>query len=316
MKDIFATVGKIGGLIFAALVILFTSWMTLNLAGRLIPGNVILQFMTLVLFDLAALIWFIQFITQAKGTLQWAIAGIGFAVGLLGAVIMAGGELILGQQLVVIDDPSKLGWALVATVIVAALAHAVLVYAFHFTAPATLNRIENAQEVAKAVGKAYKDTRAELARNSDELTASLRASVMFEAQQEIAAATAAHIRGAGLLASKAGETMRGGLVIPGQLHDVSQAQAAILTETPAQQAPRRRWWQPRKDSKPSEPSEARKQSEKSDPEKAAFDPAILALLAQALAELQAKPTAPAGLYASDAAANVASDRPNVEGGAE
>ena len=294
MKDIFATIGKIGGLIFAAAVIGFTSWMTLNLAGRLIPGNTILQAMVLVLFDVGAFVWFVQFLTQARGTVQWAIAGIGFVVGIVGTVIMTAGELVLGQSLVVLDDPTKLGWILVSTVIVAALAHAVLIYAFHLVEPATLNRIENAQEVAKAVGKAYKDTRGEIERNSDELTAALRASVLFEAQQQIASATAAHIRGAGLLASKAGEAMRGGVVIPGQARDLDRPQAAILTDN---QAPARLpWW--RKVRKPSKPSAT---SEPSKPAPAP-DPALVAALVAAVTA--AMQPAPAGIYASDAAANV------------
>ena len=174
MKDILATVGKIGGLVFAALVIGFTSWLTWLLAKRLIPDSTVLQFMTLALFDGAALVWFIQFITQAKGTLQWAISGIGFLVGLAGAVIMAGGELILGQSLVVVEDPTTMGWVLVSTVIVAALAHASLVYAFHFTDPSVKNRIENAQQVSKAIEKAYGDARQEIERHTQELTAGLR----------------------------------------------------------------------------------------------------------------------------------------------
>ena len=220
MKDILATVGKIGGLVFAALVIGFTSWLTWLLAKRLIPDSTVLQFMTLALFDGAALVWFIQFITQAKGTLQWAISGIGFLVGLAGAVIMAGGELILGQSLVVVEDPTTMGWVLVSTVIVAALAHASLVYAFHFTDPSVKNRIENAQQVSKAIEKAYGDARQEIERHTQELTAGLRESVLYEAQQQIGAATAAHIRGAALLQEKTGEAMRGGgVIIPGTARD-------------------------------------------------------------------------------------------------
>ncbi len=208
MKDIFGTAGKILGLIFAALVICYTSLLTIQLSARLTPGNTVLQFMTLVLFDGAAFVWFIQFITQAKATLQWAIAGIGFIVGLLGAVVMAGGELILGQSLVAVDDPSKIGWVLVATVILAALAHATLIYLFHFTDPETKNKIENAQEVSKALEHAYKDARAEISRNVDTLTAGLVESVLFEAQQQIGAATAAHIRNAARLEARAGESLR------------------------------------------------------------------------------------------------------------
>ncbi len=230
MKDILGTVGKIGGLIFAAACITFTGWMTWLLAQRLIPDNTILQAMTLVLFDVGALVWFVQFVTQAKGTLQWAISGIGFLVGLAGAIIMAAGELILGQQLVVVEDTTTLGWVLVATVIIAALAHATLIYAFHFTDPAVKNRIENAQQISKAVEKAYGDARQEIERHTQELTAGLRESVLYEAQQQISAATAAHIRGAALLEEKTGEAMRGGLVIPGAARDAGTPARPLMDE--------------------------------------------------------------------------------------
>jgi hypothetical protein len=213
MKDIANTIGKYLGLIFAAAVILFTASLTLQLAQRLIPDNVFLQYMTLVLFDVAAFVWFVMFITQAKGTVQWALAGIGFLVGLAGAIIMAGGELILGQKLVVISDPSRIGWVLVATVIIAALTHVTLAYAFHFSDPAVKNRVENAQEVSKAISRAYEDARAQIARNADLLTAGLVESTLFEAGQQISAATVSHIRNANALEEKTAELLRGAPVI-------------------------------------------------------------------------------------------------------
>lgn len=213
MNDIFKTIGKILGWVFAALVITYTTLLTFQLATRLTPGNLALQAMTVVLFDGAALTWFITFVTVARGTLQWAIAGIGFIVGLAGAIIMAGGELVLGQSLVTVDDPARLGWILVSTVIVAALVHATLIYLFHFADPEVKNRIENAQEVSKAIERAYKDARAEINRNVDSLTSGLLESVLHEAMQQINAATAVHIRNAAVIKAKTGETLRGGPVV-------------------------------------------------------------------------------------------------------
>lgn len=196
MKDIFASVGKLLGLVFAALVIGFTSLLTWKLAQRIIPDDTILQVMTLVLFDGAALIWFITFIAQAQGTTQWALASVGFAVGLLGAVIMAAGELVLGQQLVAVDNPEQLGWILVATVVVAALAHAVLIYLFHFSNPQVKNRIENAQKVSQAIERAYADARGRIDDEVDQLVAGLVESVVDEARKQIDSVTARHIRSA------------------------------------------------------------------------------------------------------------------------
>ncbi len=173
MKDIFSTVGKVMGLLFAALVIGYTSWLTYLLAQMLIPDQVFLQVMTLVLFDVAALVWFVQFLTTARGTMQWALAAIGFLVAIVGTVIMAVGELVLGQQLVVIEDPTRIGWILIATLAVSALVHVLLIYLFHFSDPMLMNRIETAQKVGAAISQAGQDARAEIDRNMPEITANL-----------------------------------------------------------------------------------------------------------------------------------------------
>jgi len=204
MSQIGKAIGKVLMLVFACATIAFTSWMTLLLAQRMIPTNTILQFMTLILFDAAALIWFITFVTQATGTWQWAVAGIGFGVGLIGSIIMAAGELVLGQQLVVVDDPTRLGWVLVSTVIVAALMHASMIYAYHFLDPSVKNRIENAQKVSEAVEHAYKDARNQIDYKMDELTAKLVDSVMFEAEQQLSLLTAGHLRRGNDLGTKTG----------------------------------------------------------------------------------------------------------------
>lgn len=201
MGNIMKVVGKILMAIFFAVVIAFTSWMTLLLAQRMIPGNTILQFMTLSLFDVAAFVWFVSFVTQAKGTTQWAVSLIGFGIGIIGSVIMAAGELILGQKLVVLDDPTRLGWILIMVVIVAALAHALLTYAFHFSDPHMRNRIENEQKVAEAIEYAYKDAREQIEKEMDNLTKDLVESVMFDARQQLSQVTAGHIRRAQLAAS-------------------------------------------------------------------------------------------------------------------
>ncbi|MFZ6029636.1 MAG: hypothetical protein ACOYYS_18130 [Chloroflexota bacterium] len=275
MKDIFTTIGKVLGWCFAATVILYTSLLTWQLAGRIVPGNPVAQAMTLVLFDVAALVWFIQFITQARGTLQWALSAIGFLVGLGGAIIMAGGELVLGQQLVQIEDPTQIGWVLLSTVVVAALAHATLTYFFHATDPAVKNRIENAQEVSKAVERAYADARSEIARNVDSLVAGLRDSVLYEAERQIAASTAMHIRNGHRLEAKIGETLRGGEVVE------AQTKGAALTP----HRPRIRWPWRRGDKHQAriEPAEQ--------PQPTA-DPALTAAVLAALAQFQAEQPAP------------------------
>jgi len=219
MKDIAGNVGKMLGYLFAALVIGYTATLTYMLAGRLVPGNLFLQIMTVALFDGAAMVWFIMFITQAKGTSQWAMALVGWVVGLIGAVIMVAGELILGQNLVVFADPSRLGWVLITTVIIACVVHVTLVYLFHLADPTVRNRIEIAQKVSEKIERAYNDARKEIDRQQDQLTAGLSESIFADARQVLENVTALNIRSKNRKEQSNREIVRDATIIPGIARD-------------------------------------------------------------------------------------------------
>lgn len=160
MKNIFSQMAKVVSFIFAAIVIAYTTYLTWLVAQLLVPDNVPAQVMTVLLFDFAALVWFSAFLFVAKGIWQWVFSGIGFLLSLAGTVIMAGAELVLGQKLVVLDNPEQLGWIVILTVISMCLVHVVLTYAFHFSDPDTINHIENMQVAAEHRAEALKEARA------------------------------------------------------------------------------------------------------------------------------------------------------------
>ena len=214
MKDIFGVVVKILGLVFAAAVIGYTAYLTFLLAQRIVPDNTVLQFMTIVLFDFGAAVWFFQFIATSKSAAQWAIAGLGFAMGLGGAVVMAGGELILGQKLVVVDNLEQIGWILVSVNIAAALVHALLSYMFHLAEPSVINRIENSVKIASVQEKAFKAARAEIDRQADDMGKDLASSLVYQARAELAAAALPHLRKGAQIETQAAEAMTSGLIIP------------------------------------------------------------------------------------------------------
>lgn len=233
MKNIFGSVGKYLGYLFAALIISYTATLNFQVAGRLVPGNLFMQAMTVALFDVAALVWFVMFITQARGTAQWAFALIGWLVGLIGAVILAGGELILGQNLVVFSNPERLGWILIATVIVACITHVLLTYLFHLNDPAVKNRIEIGQKVAEKIARAHEDARNELDRNSAALTAGIKDSVLSWANQVLEAETAVHIRDKNRQQGKNQEIIRDATIIPGVARDVPAFNPPPVAARPA-----------------------------------------------------------------------------------
>ena len=214
MKDIFGVVAKILGLVFAVAVVGYTAYLTFLLAQRIVPGNTVLQFMTIILFDVGAAVWFFQFIATSKSAAQWAIAGLGFSMGLGGAVVMAGGELILGQQLVQVDNVEQIGWILVSVNIAAALVHALLSYMFHLAEPAVINRIENSVKIAGVQEKAYKSARAEIDRQADDMGKDLASSLVYQARAELAAAALPHLRTGAQIETRTAETLTSGLIIP------------------------------------------------------------------------------------------------------
>ena len=185
MEDVGKNIGKIATFVFAFLLICYTSYLTFMLAQRMIPNSLLMQIMTLVLFDVSAVVWFVSFISQARGSAQWSISAIGFFIGLVGSVTMAGGELILGQQLVIIEDPSKLGWVLISTIIVAALTHVSLIYAFHFFDPDVRNKVEMAISVGKAMESARKNAQNHIKHNQEELSQAYMDAVIAEAKELI-----------------------------------------------------------------------------------------------------------------------------------
>jgi DNA integrity scanning protein DisA with diadenylate cyclase activity len=83
---------------------------------------------------------------------------------------------------------------LVIVTISAALAHATLIYAFHFLDPTTRQRIELEQRVSAATERGYDNAHQQLERMSDQLTEQLVESVLYQARQQIGAQTAHHLR--------------------------------------------------------------------------------------------------------------------------
>lgn len=215
MKDIGKWIGKALGLIFGAVVIGYTAWLTYSLAARLVPGNVFLQVMTVALFDVGALVWFVLFVSTARGTAQWAVSVIGFMIGLLGAVIMAGGELVLGQQLVLVENTEQIGWLLIATVIVAALTHASLTYAFHFLDPEVRNRIETQQRISAALQKGVDAGLAQIDQEAEAMGQDVANSLLYEARAALRAAALPHLRSGTQIETRTNEQIMGGLIIPG-----------------------------------------------------------------------------------------------------
>lgn len=200
MQKIGKFVGQALIIAFAAVIIAYTSALTFVLAARIVPDNMILQAITVILFDGAAFVWFILFISRANSVAQWGIAGLSWILSIMGVAVMAGGELAFSQSLFTVDEPEKLGFILVIAVIAAAIYNATMVYIFHLVDGEVWQSIENRIAVAAAMGEAYKTARAEIESGGNEqikaITADLITAVTEEARQTIASKASAHRRAA------------------------------------------------------------------------------------------------------------------------
>jgi hypothetical protein len=159
MRKIGQFIGQVLVLAFAAAIIIYTTSLTFLLAAKIVPDNIMLQAMVCILFDGAAFVWFVLFITKSNSVLQWGISALSWILSMAGVAVMAGGELLMSQKLFNIDNPEKLGLILVVTVIAAAIYNAISVYVFHFVDQNVMNHIENSISVSTAKQKIYDTAR-------------------------------------------------------------------------------------------------------------------------------------------------------------
>ena len=162
MKKIGQFIGQVLVLAFAAAIIIYTTSLTFLLAAKIVPDNIMLQAMVCILFDGAAFVWFVLFITKSNSVLQWGISALSWILSMAGVAIMSAGELVMSQKLFNIDNPEKLGLILVVTVIAAAIYNAVMVYLFHFTDQVVINGIENSITTASAAQKVFEAARKQI----------------------------------------------------------------------------------------------------------------------------------------------------------
>ena len=128
---------KLAALLFGAFIVgmfgLVIS-LTFSALGRIFPDNFTNQIIGLVLFDIAALAWGMAFVYQSKSTSQYAVAAIGFLVGIAGTLAMIASEVMLSAEGLT-TPPPWVGKALVYGFVICAALHLVLGYAHKAASP-------------------------------------------------------------------------------------------------------------------------------------------------------------------------------------
>jgi hypothetical protein len=136
--------------------------MTYDVIGMILPGSVYMQWLGITFFDGGALVWWLMFVTKARGTRQrlWSLSA--FVMDIAGAMLMIYAELNLGGQ-TLITPPAWLGKYLInGTTIVMAL-NILLGYLYHMSAPEDIAAAQDQdaddeiEEVTRAQQRAYLD---------------------------------------------------------------------------------------------------------------------------------------------------------------
>ena len=138
--------------------------LTFSALGRIFPDNFANQLIGLVLFDIAALAWGMAFVFKSESTSQYALAAIGFLVGLAGTFIMIGSEVMLSAEGLT-EAPEWLGKALTYTFIAASAIHLSLGYGHAATSPEVDAQIRLGASQAGITSEAIRQAEQELENN-------------------------------------------------------------------------------------------------------------------------------------------------------
>jgi hypothetical protein len=203
MGSVLKSISKfvIGAFSIAIIGMMFT--FTYGALGRIFGGNIVYVMFGLMLFDIATLCWGITFIFQSKGVTQYAVAAMGFVVGLLGTLSMIGAEVMLNgmtpEQIAASTIPMYMRYGF----IVIAAIHVVLVYIHHGSAPEISEQINIGVAVSSVTDRAQKKATQQMTVMEDQLAGVIMLRILDDAMRGLSEANGRQIIMPGLPASQA-----------------------------------------------------------------------------------------------------------------
>ena len=150
--------------------------------GYIFPGDLFDQGIGLVLFDLAAIVWFVTFTYRSESTMQYVFAALGFLVGLVGMIGLVAIEVGISSGMLVASEMIK---PLVYIFIAVAVAHVVLVYARHAAGPEVTAKISLGVEKAKIHDEGMRQAEEHLEQARVQLGDSIRARLVEDVLREM-----------------------------------------------------------------------------------------------------------------------------------
>ena len=154
--------------LFAAVVVV---WMVTNTKGMLdmvFPGNVVIPWLGLAVFDLGAIAWLVVFLRDASGTGQRSISVVASLVSLIGAIAMTVAHLYMGGQTIT-DVPAEMGTYVIWAIGVMTALHATAVWAYHILDPLEMMEIKQKMGEDRIIALAYKKAETEIDDRADVL---------------------------------------------------------------------------------------------------------------------------------------------------
>lgn len=173
------------GVLFTAFVIaVFVGIVSMSFKGLgwIFPDDLFDQAIGLILFDVAALTWFLVLVYKSESTAQYVFALIGFMVGLLGTFGLIGIEVSISSGMVSAADMTR---PLTYVFIAVFAGHLTLIYLFHGSAPHMDAKISLGIDKAKIVDEGRKQAEKTLGDQLPHLGAAISARLVAEVMKDL-----------------------------------------------------------------------------------------------------------------------------------
>jgi len=172
MKEVLRYVSLIFFYALAAIVILWTVSLTLDVVGRLLPDDDMTKFLSVALFDGGTLAWSLVFLFRAKGLMQRAISILAMFLDLVGTILISISSLFLsGQTLATL--PPGLGNYVVWGVGIMTAINVVAIYTFHLSSPEAVREIKMQTIEDKITDEAMRQVETNMMKEAQTLAAQI-----------------------------------------------------------------------------------------------------------------------------------------------
>ena len=170
MKKFYLIPVAILGVVLMAAVFAYSAFLTVDLSTRIFPGRVLEPFLSLALFDMGAVVWFLVFMWGSEGLAQRAIAMLMFILSFFGMSITSLGDLYLGgQEIAAVSSFWEVGSLMIMMYWLWSAIHTLAGFAFIATHPTVSDQIWRAIHADTITDRARAEARQQVEKTSTAL---------------------------------------------------------------------------------------------------------------------------------------------------